>query len=53
MRKVIQQQRKLGQIDISKIEIDLRCRDEIPKILLGLQHIYCNPEIREKVFKLL
>jgi hypothetical protein len=53
MRKVIQPQRKLGQIDISKIEIDLRCRDEIPKVLLGLQHIYCNPEIREKVFKLL
>lgn len=53
MRKVIQPQRKLGQIDISKIEFDLRCRDEIPKILLGLQGIYCNAEIREKVFKLL
>lgn len=53
MRKVVQPQRKLGQIDISKIEIDLRCRDEIPKVLLGLQHIYCNREIREKVFKLL
>jgi IS5 family transposase len=53
MTKVIQPQRKLGQIDISKIEIDLRCRDEIPKVMLGLQHIYCNPEIREKVFKLL
>jgi hypothetical protein len=53
MKKVIQPQRKLGQIDISKIEIDLKCRDEIPKILLGLQRIYCNREIREKVFKLL
>ena len=53
MRKVIQPQRKLGQIDISKIEIDLKCRDEIPKILHGLQYIYCNPEIREKVFTLL
>ncbi len=42
MRKVIQPQRKLGQIDISKIEIDLRCRDEIPKVLLGLQQVYCN-----------
>jgi len=53
MRKVIQLQRKLGQIDISKIEIDLRCRDEIPKILLGLQRIYGDRQIREKVFKLL
>lgn len=53
MREVIQSQRKLGQVDISKIEIDLRCRDEIPRVLLGLQYIYCNLEIREKVFKLL
>ena len=27
-------------VDISKIEIDLRSRDEIPKLLLGLQFIY-------------
>ena len=53
MRQVIQLQKKLGQTDISKIEIDLRCRDEIPKILLGLQKIYCNREISEKVFEIL
>jgi len=53
MRKVTQAQRKLGQIDISKIEIDLRSRDEMPKILLGLQYIYCTDEIREEVFKIL
>ena len=53
MRKVIQKQRLLGSIDISKIEIDLRSRDEMPKILLGLQYIYCTDEIREEVFKIL
>jgi len=53
MRQVIEPQRKLGQIDISKIEFDLRCRDEIPKVLMGLQQIYCTPEIREKVFEAL
>lgn len=53
MRKVTQAQRKLGQVDISKIEIDLRSRDEMPKILLGLQYIYCTDEIREEVFKIL
>jgi len=53
MRKVMQEQRVLGSADISKIEIDLRCRDEMPKILLGLQYIYCTDELREEVFKIL
>jgi IS5 family transposase len=53
MRKTVEPQKKLGQIDISKIQFDLRCRDEIPKVLMGLQQIYCDHDIREKVFKLL
>ena len=53
LRKVIQPQKKLGQTDIAKIEVDLKCRDEIPRVVLGLQYIYCNQEIREKVFKIL
>ena len=53
MREVIQPQKKLGQTDIAKIGIDLKCRDEIPKVVLGLQLMYCNREIRGKVFKIL
>jgi len=53
MRKVIENQRVLGSVDISKLEIDLRSRDEMPKLLLGLQHIYCTDEVREAVFKIL
>ena len=53
MRKVKEQQMKFGEVDIATIEFDLRSRDEIPKLLMGLQHIYCTPEIREEVFKLL
>ncbi len=53
MRKVIEMQLKIGQVDISKIEIDLRSRDEIPKLLLGLQYIYENRESRKKVFEIL
>ncbi len=53
MRKVMREQRVLGSEDISKIEIDLRSRDEMPKILLGLQYIYCSAEIREEVFNIL
>ena len=50
MRKVIDIQMKFGEIDISKIEFDLKSRDEIPKLLMGLQEIYCNPNVRGQVF---
>jgi hypothetical protein len=53
MRKTIEPQMKLDQVDISEIEFDLRSRDEIPKLLMGLQYIYCTAEIREHVFKIL
>ena len=53
MRKVIEEQTRLGQVDIAAIKFDLKSRDEIPKLLMGLQHIYCHPEYREKVFKIL
>jgi hypothetical protein len=42
-----------GQTPIDKIKIDMRSRDEIPKLLLGLQHIYCNQELRQGVFNIL
>lgn len=53
MRKVIDLQMQFGETPIDKIKFDLRSRDEIPKLLMGLQHIYCTPEIREKVFDVL
>ena len=53
MRKVIDAQMQFGQVDISAIEFDLRSRDEIPKLLMGLQYIYCTDEIRSEVFKIL
>jgi hypothetical protein len=46
-------QSKLWKPDISKIEFDLQSRDEIPKLLIGLQHIHSNRKIREKVFVIL
>lgn len=53
MRKLIENQLKLGQVDINNIYIDLQCRDEIPQVLLGLQAIYSNKEVRDKVFSIL
>jgi IS5 family transposase len=51
MRKVKHEQLQFGEVDISQIEFDLRSRDEIPKLLMGLHHIYCDLELREKVFE--
>ena len=53
MRRAIDPQMKMGAVDISQIKFDLRSRDEIPKLLMGLQYIYCNVEIREEIFKIL
>jgi len=53
MRKAKEMQMKLGEVNIADIEFDLRSRDEIPKLLMGLQYIWCTPEVREKVFKIL
>jgi hypothetical protein len=44
---------RFGEVAISSIEVDLKSRDEIPKVLIDLQKTYCNPEVRERVFSLL
>jgi IS5 family transposase len=53
MRVVQNTQMELGELDVSQIEFDLRSRDDIPKILRGLQHLYRNEELRQSVFALL
>ena len=53
MRKTEPPPLQFGEVDISTIQFDLRSRDEIPKLLMGLQHIYTTPELKEEVFKIL
>jgi IS5 family transposase len=53
MRKVIDLQMEFWKKDIANIEFDLQSRDEIPKLLMGLQYIYCTSALRQKVFKVL
>lgn len=53
MRKIIENQLKFGQVDIAGIELNLRSRDEIPQLLLGLQAIYTDRQTRRKVFEIL
>jgi transposase, IS5 family len=53
MRNVFSPQMSIGQIGIADIQIDVTSRDDIPVILLGLQHIYTTPPLRDAVFKIL
>jgi len=55
MRKVIdvEAQIKFGQVDISAIRLDFRCRDEIPQLLRGLQFLYGKPQARNEAFSIL
>ena len=53
MRNVFSSQMSIGQIGIADIQIDVTSRDDIPTILLGLQHIYTTLPLREAVFKIL
>ena len=53
MRTVKNPQMSLGQVDIADIEINLKSRDDIPQLLLGLQYIYTTPELRDRVFAIL
>ena len=53
MREIFPAQQTIGQIDIARINIDVRSRDDIPLILLGLQHIYSTEALRDKVFAIL
>jgi transposase, IS5 family len=53
MRKTIENQLTFGNFDISQIKTDPKSRDEIDKIVRGLQYIYTNISIRTEVFKIL
>jgi transposase, IS5 family len=53
MRVVQNLQIQIGEVDISKMTFDLKSRDDIPKILRGLQHLYMDVALRNAIFKLL
>ena len=53
MRVVQNEQMTIGEVDISKIRFDPKSRDDIPKILRGLQFIYTNAALRTSIFELL
>ena len=53
MRYARNPHRELGEVRIEDIEIDVKSRDDIPTLLLGLQHLYCDEKLRSRLFALL
>jgi transposase, IS5 family len=53
MRIVQNPQMKFGEVNISEIKFNPKSRDDIPKILKGLQFIYTNEITCKEIFKLL
>jgi len=53
MRVVQNTQMHIGEVDVSRVVLDLKSRDDIPQILRGLQHLYRDASLRAKLFQLL
>ena len=53
MRSVQNMQMRIGEVDISQIKFDPKSRDDVPKILRGLQHLYITASLRSQIFELL
>ena len=53
MREIHGRQFQLGQTPVDKIRIDPKSRDDIPAVLKGLQHIWSDSALRERLFALL
>ena len=53
MRNVINLQPELGEIGIENIDLDFKSRDDIPALLIGLQHLHSDGDFRERLFALM
>ncbi len=51
MRKHYQRQRRFDCSPIAEVPLNLECRDEVVPVLVGLQHVFTNHELRRKVVK--
>ena len=40
MRNLRNPQLERGEVHIEDIELDIKCRDDFPALLIGLQHLY-------------
>ena len=53
MRHIRNPQMELGEVRIEDIDLDLKSRDDIPALLIGLQHLYRDEAFRSRLFALM
>jgi len=53
MRENITPQLQLGEVDIADVQFNPRSRDDIHQLLMGMQHLYINKDVRKKIFTIL
>ncbi len=53
LRKTETKQLEIGGVFVEDIEIGPKSRDDIPALLLGLQHLHLDPGTRSQTFALL
>ena len=53
MRKRFEQGTELDAIQIPAVEIDSKCRHQLPQLLAGLQYIFVTPNVSEEIFSIL
>ncbi len=53
MRNTIDPQLEVGTLGIEDMELDHKSRDDIPALLIGLQHLYSSQDFRERLFALM
>ena len=53
MRNLRNPQLERGEVRIEDIELDIKCRDDIPALLIGLQYLYSQEALRDRLFALM
>ena len=48
MRNLRNPQLERGEVRIEDIELDIKCRDDIPALLIGLQYLYSQVALRDR-----
>ena len=52
MRKFLNPRLERGEVRIEDIELDHKCRDDLSAILIGIQYLYSQEDLRERLFTL-
>ena len=53
MRKLRNRQLERDEIRIEDIKLDLKSRDDVPALLFGLQYLYSQKALRDRLFAIM